>query len=69
VSVLDAIKDATGRSGEEIDSNDANEGAKADKCAAAAAKVARQPKGSARRRMAQRELDRCREAQSTDSNQ
>ncbi len=38
-------------------------------CAKSAAKVARQPKGSARRRIAERALKACRDAQSTDSNQ
>ena len=38
-------------------------------CAAKAAKVARQPAGSARRRIAQKALLACQNAQSTDSNQ
>jgi hypothetical protein len=62
MSIFDRTKEA-------IEENDATEGSTPDKCAEKAAKVARQPEGSARRRMAQRELDRCREAQSTDSNQ
>jgi hypothetical protein len=52
---------------------EAQEGTDADKKAAACrtleAKVARQPKGSARRKMAQRALDACRARQSTDDNQ
>jgi hypothetical protein len=57
------------RTDEVIAENDSEEGGsgKVDECAAKAAKVARQPKGSARRRMAQRELDACRARQSTDN--
>jgi hypothetical protein len=62
MSIHDRVED-------EIAKNDAEEQGKPDKCKALEAKVARQPKGSARRKMAERELARCREAQSTDSNQ
>lgn len=52
--------------------DEAQTGTEADKkkakCAKAAAKVARQPEGSTRRKIAQRALDKCREAQTTDSN-
>lgn len=37
-------------------------------CAAASAKVARQPEGSARRRIAAKALARCHAAQTTDTN-
>jgi hypothetical protein len=50
---------------------EAQEGTKADKesakCAAKRAKVARQPAGSTRRKIAERELARCLAAQSTDA--
>jgi hypothetical protein len=58
------------RTDREIAKNDATEGGGGDPCAAAAAKVARQKPGSARRKIAERELAECRRrnAQTTDSN-
>lgn len=41
---------------------------KVDPCAAAHAKVERQPAGSARRKIAEGQLAACRDRQSTDSN-
>lgn len=53
---------------EYLDKEIEGNGSKADACAAEMDKVARQPKGSSREKIAQRELQACRDRQSTDSN-